>query len=178
MKSRFTHPLLLAVAVGTGLFCTKATAQTVTPSQPARQRTPITKMMVVQWERESYLVTENGGASWQLVSTKDLDNVPPYIAKLVRSAMPGAREAARATVSPNPATTGMNFRFNVDEPGRVNLSLYDVRGERVLDWSQDMRQTGEHAQTIEVSSLPSGIYLYQITNNGGTIGNGTVTIAR
>jgi len=178
MNFRAMHPFLLTVALGTGMFCAKASAQTSTPSEPVRQRTPITRMMAVQWERESYLVTDNGGASWQLVSTKDLDNVPPYIAKLVRSAMPGAHEAARTTVSPNPATTGMNFRFSVDEPGRVNLALYDVRGERVLDWSQEMRQTGEHAQTIEVSSLPSGIYLYQITNNGGTIGNGTVTIAR
>jgi hypothetical protein len=178
MKSRVIHPLLLAAAVGIGLFHTKAQAQTATPSETVRQRTPITRTMAVRWEGDSYLVTDNGGASWQVVSTRDLDNVPPHIAKLVRSAMPGAQEATRTVVSPNPATTGMNFRFSVDEPGRVNLALYDVRGERVLDWSQEMRQTGEHAQTIEVSSLPSGIYLYQITNNGGTIGNGTVTIAR
>lgn len=178
MKLRAMHPFLLALALGTGVVCTRSSAQTTIPSESMRQRTPITRMMVVQWERDSYLVTDNGGASWQLVSAKDLDNMPPHIAKLVRSAMPGAREAVRTTVSPNPATTGMNFRFEVDEPGRVNLALYDVRGERVLDWSQEMRETGEHAQTIEVSSLPSGIYLYQITNNGGTIGNGTVTIAR
>jgi len=180
MKKLRANYVMMMVALGIGTSCAGVLAQTASPGEELQTRRPVTRLMAVLWERDAYLVTENGGENWRVVSASDLENQPTHIAKLIRGAMPGAatETASRSSVSPNPATDRIRVRFTLDEPGQVRTGLYDVRGERVLEQSQELSQTGEHAQMIETSSLPNGVYLYRITSNGGTIGNGMVTIAR
>jgi hypothetical protein len=70
-------------------------------------------------------------------------------------------------VLPNPVTNIGNVSFALREAAEVGLSVLDVHGRQVMDLESRLMEAGEHAETVKLSGLPSGIYFLRATVNDG-----------
>ena len=59
---------------------------------------------------------------------------------------------------PNPVTAYATVGFDLPEPARVRLSIYDVLGREVAVLVDEERPPGRHEVVLDRASLPSGIY--------------------
>jgi hypothetical protein len=76
----------------------------------------------------------------------------------------------RVSVSPNPATSLVTFRIEAADPGATSVHLYTLQGKEVLSLSDDHSAAGVKTMQAEVSSLPSGCYLYRIMSGSNSAG--------
>jgi len=76
----------------------------------------------------------------------------------------------RVSVSPNPATSLVTFRIEAADPGASSVHLYTLQGKEVLSLSDDHSAAGVKTMQAEVSSLPSGCYLYRIMSGSNSAG--------
>jgi hypothetical protein len=67
-------------------------------------------------------------------------------------------DLAQISIYPNPSTTGY---INIDSPlnGEMNVAIYDVLGKQVI-------KTITAGERINISSLKSGIYMVQVSQDG------------
>ncbi len=72
------HVLLAALAAIVVVTSERSSAQT--NDRPAPNR-----VMVVAWQNNGYLVTENGGASWRLVLPSEVDRLPDHLRALLKT---------------------------------------------------------------------------------------------
>ena len=69
--------------------------------------------------------------------------------------------------SPNPATEVANIIYSLAGNSKVNLTLYDLVGNKVKTLLEDIDQsTGRYKVPAEVRDLPGGIYFYILNVNG------------
>jgi hypothetical protein len=71
-------------------------------------------------------------------------------------------------IYPNPADNEVNFILGLYSD--IQLSIYNSTGER------NLFQPLQHSQTIDVSTLPAGIYIYLITGKNGFMETGKIVI--
>lgn len=165
------HVLTFTAALAAFVVVTSGRSSAQTNDRPASNR-----VMVVAWQSNGYLVTENGGASWRLVLPSEVDRLPDHLRALLKT---GRSTTALASVAfPNPTATSSTIRFTTRTVGSHNLDLYDGRGEHVLSRKADVRVAGIHEELVDLSSLPCGIYYYRIANGEGPVSDGVITIAR
>jgi uncharacterized delta-60 repeat protein len=62
---------------------------------------------------------------------------------------------------PNPFNPSTTIRFSMPERGNVNLTVYNVLGQRVAELLNDEIDAGVHELLFDASSLPSGMYIYR-----------------
>lgn len=62
---------------------------------------------------------------------------------------------------PNPAQSKLNFHFNQSELSNVVLQIYDLNGKR-LALSESQIESNYYGFSIDVSTLPNGIYIAKI----------------
>ncbi|MFH1734788.1 MAG: FG-GAP-like repeat-containing protein [bacterium] len=67
-------------------------------------------------------------------------------------------EAAVASISPNPFNPMASVEYVLPTSGYVDLALYNVRGQKVLDLVSEYRQAGSYRLILDGSPLPSGMY--------------------
>jgi hypothetical protein len=63
---------------------------------------------------------------------------------------------------PNPFNPSTTIRFSIPEAGIVNLSIYNLLGEKVGEVLNRELVSGSYEFTYDASSLSSGIYFYTI----------------
>ena len=63
---------------------------------------------------------------------------------------------------PNPFNPETHIRFNVAEPCRVVLKVYNLLGHEMATLVNEAYQVGTYNVTFNADGLPSGIYLYKI----------------
>jgi hypothetical protein len=63
---------------------------------------------------------------------------------------------------PNPFNPTTNFGFRISDFGFVTLRIYDVLGREVATLVNETRPTGVYTVRWDASSLPSGVYFYQL----------------
>ena len=63
---------------------------------------------------------------------------------------------------PNPFNPETRIRFYVQEPCRVQLSVYDLRGREIDRLIDGMHNAGQFEVLFNGSNLPSGMYIYRI----------------
>jgi hypothetical protein len=68
---------------------------------------------------------------------------------------------------PNPFNPETTVRFVLPENGMVNLSVYNIRGEKVAQLVQGSLEAGEHSVTWNAAHLTSGVYLFRL--EAGTV---------
>ena len=69
--------------------------------------------------------------------------------------------------SPNPAGASVEIAYTLAEAGPVRLAVYDALGRRVAVVSEGERGAGSHAETVDASGLPPGVYVARLAAPGG-----------
>jgi len=66
---------------------------------------------------------------------------------------------------PNPFNPVTNISYSLPEPGLVNLSVYNVAGQKVAELVNEEKQAGRYEVKFDASKFASGVYYYQIKAN-------------
>lgn len=70
-------------------------------------------------------------------------------------------------LAPNPARNAVTLQYTVDQDGGVFMNVYDVRGRRVLARPSTSTGTGVRLETLDTSTLASGVYFLRIDTPRG-----------
>ena len=70
---------------------------------------------------------------------------------------------------PNPFNPSTTIRFTLPERMRVSLRVYNLLGQKVGTVADGMFDAGSHDLLFSASSLPSGVYLYQLEAGGSVL---------
>lgn len=65
---------------------------------------------------------------------------------------------------PNPFNPSTTIEFNIAEQGLVNLSVYNLLGEKVATIVNEIIESGSHKFKFNAADLASGIYLVKMTS--------------
>ncbi|RKZ14132.1 hypothetical protein DRQ53_12295 [bacterium] len=102
-----------------------------------------------------------GGGIWQSPEI-EIHAAPPSSA-VVRTRLLGAR--------PNPFNPITSIEFELERPGPVQLTIYDMAGRRVRDWSLENQNAGAGRVTwngtdFRGSRAASGVYIVRMQADG------------
>jgi hypothetical protein len=82
-------------------------------------------------------------------------------------ALPG--EYALAQNYPNPFNPSTSIEFVLAQAGFVNLSVFNLLGEKAAELVNEVKESGNHSLTFDASKLSSGTYIYRLSVNGNVI---------
>jgi hypothetical protein len=71
-----------------------------------------------------------------------------------------------ATLTPNPATNFATLNFTLPQTADVTFELSSMDGKKVFVWSANAESEGKHIQTLDMSSLAAGDYIFHFEANG------------
>lgn len=64
---------------------------------------------------------------------------------------------------PNPFNPETKIKFEIPEASKVNLSVYDLLGQKVTEIISGNMESGIHEVSFNASKLSSGVYIYKLT---------------
>lgn len=67
--------------------------------------------------------------------------------------------------SPNPFNPTTEIKFALPKNSNVELSIYNMLGEKVKTLANGMMNAGEHKVSFNASNLSSGVYFYKLTTD-------------
>ena len=67
---------------------------------------------------------------------------------------------------PNPARESAHIDYTLQQDGKVKLELYDLSGREVSILVRGVQQAGNHSIELNTSTLPPGIYVYVLKQEG------------
>jgi hypothetical protein len=70
---------------------------------------------------------------------------------------------------PNPAENIANIKYKIANDGFVNISLYNVFGEKVVDFVNKPELKGIYNKEINLTSLSSGVYMCKMVLDGKSV---------
>lgn len=65
---------------------------------------------------------------------------------------------------PNPFNPATNIQFSIPSSGEVNLTVYNLLGQKVATLISEKLSAGSHTVNFDASQLSSGIYLYRLSS--------------
>ena len=68
-------------------------------------------------------------------------------------------------IFPNPTNDFFSVRFNLDDDGKIEASLYDIGGRKVASLLQTQGKKGLNELNFSLAPLAQGIYLVKIIAN-------------
>lgn len=68
---------------------------------------------------------------------------------------------------PNPFNSSTIITFQIPTKSFVNLSLYDIKGEKIIELLNEEKEKGFYKTSLENISLPSGIYFVRMITSTG-----------
>ncbi len=69
---------------------------------------------------------------------------------------------------PNPFNPTTTITYSIQEPGLVNIKVFDLTGQEVADLVNEEKEAGNYSIKFDASGLPSGIYIYKIDTGNFT----------
>lgn len=69
---------------------------------------------------------------------------------------------------PNPFNPTTRISYKIEEPGLVQLKVYNVLGMEVATLVNEYKYSGNHSTDFDASKLSSGVYLYSLSVNNFT----------
>lgn len=81
-----------------------------------------------------------------------------------------ASDPIGVSVFPNPATEHVQIDFSLAGGRNVSIELFDLTGRQVSFMNVSTAASGMHSSIMDVSELPSGMYLVRIMDNKGRVG--------
>jgi hypothetical protein len=70
---------------------------------------------------------------------------------------------------PNPFNPGTVIRYTLDKTSRMSLTVVNMLGQEVAVLERGQKTAGNHSVSFNASYLPSGMYLYRLETEAGTI---------
>ncbi len=70
---------------------------------------------------------------------------------------------------PNPFNPSTNISFGLPQRSEVTLKVYDMLGREVATIYSGVKASGFHTIQFDASTLSSGVYIYRLVTNSGTI---------
>ena len=70
---------------------------------------------------------------------------------------------------PNPFNPSTTIRFDLDRRSHVRLRVFDVLGREIGELANDTRDPGTYTILFQPEGLSSGVYLYRLETEDGTI---------
>ncbi|HXK49034.1 MAG TPA: T9SS type A sorting domain-containing protein [Clostridiales bacterium] len=67
---------------------------------------------------------------------------------------------------PNPFNPATEIKFSLADDSKVNLSVYNTKGQLVKTLFEGKKEKGYHTVNFDASGLNSGVYYYKLTVNG------------
>ncbi|MCP4633129.1 MAG: T9SS type A sorting domain-containing protein, partial [candidate division Zixibacteria bacterium] len=64
---------------------------------------------------------------------------------------------------PNPFNATTTISFDIVQEGDVNLSVYNLTGQKVETLIESRMQAGQHSINWDASVYSSGVYFYKLT---------------
>lgn len=102
-------------------------------------------------------------------SSKDLSIVPTNgILVVYRMSAPGGNivlEETEMMVYPNPTTGFASINFSVKHAGKVNLSVYDMVGKRIITILEKDMPEGSFTYNFNLDSFRNGLYFATLQSN-------------
>lgn len=68
------------------------------------------------------------------------------------------------TVSPNPFQSNTTISFSLEEEVKVDLTIFDLRGNKIKQLANSNLLEGTHEFILEANGLPSGVYLIRLVH--------------
>ena len=100
------------------------------------------------------LVLVTGDGSRETIYTAE--NIVPSADKAL------VTEYALHTNYPNPFNPATTITFDLLESGEVSLVVFNLMGQKVADLAHGTQTAGRHTVSFDGTSLPSGVYVYQL----------------
>jgi plastocyanin len=82
--------------------------------------------------------------------------------------LPTATEFALGQNYPNPFNPTTVLPYELKSAGLVQLSVYNVLGEKVADLVNEQQAAGSHSVNFDASALSTGLYIYRLTSGNRT----------
>ena len=67
---------------------------------------------------------------------------------------------------PNPFNPQTHINVILQEPGYIQLDIYDARGKFIRNLFDGYQQSGNHSILFKAGQLASGFYFYRLQSNG------------
>ncbi len=77
---------------------------------------------------------------------------------------------------PNPFNPITRIHFALPEDGSVRLTIYNTAGQKVTTLVDGYRRAGWHEVTWDASDLATGLYIYQLETEGGTLSGKAILV--
>jgi poly(beta-D-mannuronate) lyase len=102
---------------------------------------------------------------YQPLTSQDVG--PSYLSLVLHSDRPAVPASIPVVqVYPNPFRSAVTIDFELETPGFVQLSVYDLLGREVAKLADGTRNTGKHLITFDGSGLVPGIYFIVVEVDG------------
>jgi hypothetical protein len=72
---------------------------------------------------------------------------------------------------PNPFNPSTMITFDIPKSGNVNLSVYDLLGNKVAELVNGYHEAGRQNIVFDAAKLSSGVYFYTLRSGATTITN-------
>lgn len=72
---------------------------------------------------------------------------------------------------PSPASQALTIPITLDQPTEIEVSIFDLNGRKLDSQSKGVLSGGEHAVSLDISSLSSGLYTFLIQTPKGALGS-------
>lgn len=70
---------------------------------------------------------------------------------------------------PNPFNPTTSITYSLEKSSNIQLSVFNMLGQEVQTLERGMKTAGQHSVNFDASALNSGMYLYQLRTEAGTI---------
>ena len=107
----------------------------------------------------SFLPRDTSTASAQIVSFM---NGTTGIAPL-------APTLSSISIYPNPVSEKATIRIDIPAPTSVHIAITDISGQAIMTAAEQPTAAGPYMTSLDVSTLPRGIYLVTITTDGRAV---------
>lgn len=81
-------------------------------------------------------------------------------------------------VWPNPSRGQVQYEINLDQPGHLEMTLYNSVGQQVAVLADGQVSAGRYTQRVDHLDLPAGVYLLRAQLPDGTVTTRSLTVVR
>ncbi len=79
---------------------------------------------------------------------------------------------------PNPFNAGTRIGYDVATPGRIELAIYNLRGQKIRTLVDETRPAGHYGLTLNAADLASGLYFYRLKIAGRLVDLDKLVVVR